>query len=173
MKVKRLLDSLAYLLLRGNMDGVVTDYKEAMHAKREIPASSCPRSVENMLYATGASTDSTAKEEAAAFDILLDSLDDRAKRFVRKAERKPKKESLFHKKNRLGINGGQWVTVDTDGKFRVGDNFYMIDENEIQYQPIETEYGDLYDMDRILVSGGKFYDMNFDEVRVYQIGGIF
>ena len=65
------------------------------------------------------------------------------------------------------------MTVDTEGKFRVGDDFYMIDENEIQYQPIETEYGDLYDMDKVLVSGGKFYDMNFDEVRVYQIGGIF
>ena len=62
--------------------------------------------------------------------------------------------------------------MDTDGYFWVGNNRYVISGNAVQYQPVHTEYGDYYAMDRILASGGKFYDMNYDEVEVLQAGGI-
>lgn len=171
-KVKRLLDGVGYYLLLGNMDGIETDYYRVLRAKKEIPASNCPSAIDNILYASGGSVEKISVEEEAQFRTMLDELDQKADSVTRYTSRKPRKESLFQKKNRLGIHGGEWVTVDTEGKFWVGNQHYMIDENEIQYQPIETDYGDLYDMDRILVSDGKFYDMNYDEVRVYQIGGL-
>ena len=81
-------------------------------------------------------------------------------------------ESMFQKKLRLGIHGGVWCTVDTENKFWFGNEHYLIDEKATQYQPVDTEYGEYYSMDKILASGGKFYDMNYDEVKVYRIGGI-
>ena len=154
------------------MEGIETEYKKLMHAKREIPESSCPKIIENLLYASGSTSDGVAVEEQAAFRAMIEKLDDRAKLYSAKSERASKRESLFHKRNRLGIHGGEWCRVDTDGVFEYAGRMYKIEENEIQYQPIETDYGDLYDMDRILAFDGKFFDMNYDEVRVlrYEFG---
>lgn len=173
MKVKRYLDSLAYfLLLLGHAKDIETDYKRLIHAQREIPASNCPAAIENLMYATGGTTDKIAAEEEASFKVMLEELDERASRYTPKRTTK-RKESLFRKKERLGIHGGTWYRVDTEGKFWVGNNHYIIDDQALQYQPIETAYGDYYCMDRILKCGDKFYDMNYDEVQVYYIGGIF
>ena len=114
-------------------------------------------------------SEGVAMEEWDAFKVITDELDARAEQYTRHIpNKKPavKKESLFHKHNRLGIHGGTWCRVDTEGVFEYNGEKYRIDENEIQYQPIETDYGDLYDMDRILANGGNFYDMNYDEVHV-------
>ena len=161
-----MLDTLAYCLMRDDLDGIETEYMRAMSARRELPVSSCPKSVENVFYASGANTNSIAIEENESFKTLLDDLDEKARLYINKTERKPKRKSLFSKRIRLGLHGGEWCRVDTDGVFEYNGELYKIDENEIQYQPIETDYGDLYDMDRILASNGKFYDMNYDEVKV-------
>ena len=153
------------------MQGIETDYKRVMHAKREIPASSCPSSIENMMYATGVSTGLALEEEEEAFNDLLDRLDARAEVYEQPKVKKKYPETMFHKRQRIGICGGEWCRVDTDGCFRHGNNMYRVNDNEVQYQPVSTEYGDLYDMDKILVSGGKFYDMNLDEVEASAIGG--
>jgi len=171
LKIKSFLDSVAYYLMAGNYQGVETTYKRIMHAKREIPASSCPAAIENLMYASGAPASSIAREEEAQFEALLERLDELAEKYETPA--KPAwRESRFHKKERLGIHGGEWRVVDTDGYFWDGDSRYRICDNAVQYQPIHTEYGDYYPMDRILSSGGKFYDMDFDEVEVLQAGGI-
>ena len=39
LRVKRFLDSIGYYLLYGQMDGIVTTYKDAVNQAREIPAS--------------------------------------------------------------------------------------------------------------------------------------
>lgn len=169
LKVKRLLDSLAYFLLSGSMDNIETDYKMVMHSKREIPASNCPSYVDNMLYSSSVMTGNAKKEEQAEFIDMLERLDSRAKPYIQtKEKRDPKVESKFHKRQRLGIHGGEWCVVDTEGKFLFGGDVYEIDEDATQYQPIQTKYGDLYDMDRILAYDGRFYDMNFDEVHAHR-----
>lgn len=168
--MKALLDGIAYVMMAGNRDGIETDYKRIMHAKREIPESCCPSDVRNIMYGTGAVSHGVAVEEAAQFRVLTDLLDGAAERY--EAKRQAAVESRFQKKLRLGIHGGEWRSVDTDGYFWDGKCRYKISDNETQYQPIATEYGDYYPMDRILVSGGRFYDMNYDEVEVLQAGGI-
>ena len=165
---------MAYCFLLGNTDGIETDYKQLMREKREIPVSSCPSSVENLLYATGGTTDTIAKEEEFAFKTMLNRLDEKAERYESaRSERRVRKESLFSKKLRLGIHGGEWIPVDTDGKFWFENYQYIIDEQVVQYQPTETEYGNYYCMDKILASGGRFYDMSYNVVPVRTVAGIF
>lgn len=143
-----------------------------MHAKREIPVSSCTSDIENILYGNGAASDATRHEEDAAFQVMLDKLDHDAVTYEAKPRQKIKCESRFHKKNRLNIHGGTWCCVDTDNKFWYGNQHYIINDRAAQYAPVETEFGEYYAMDKILVCDGKFYDMNYDEVEVSCIGGI-
>jgi hypothetical protein len=166
LKIKRFLDSLAYILLLGNTDGIETNYRRVMHAKREIPVTSCPSEIDNLLYGSGGNCAPYEEEEFAAFRDMLDRLDERASSYESKKVVKKKTPSLFYKKMKKGISGGTWCRVDTDGRFRIGDHQYIIDDQEIQYQPVNTEYGDYYAMDKILYADGKFYDMNYDEVKV-------
>lgn len=170
MKVKHFLDILAYFLLLGHTGGIETYYKKVMHAKREIPASNCPSEIENLIYGTGVSSELYKKEEVAQFRELLERLDANAAAYEPKKSAKKKNISRFSKKLKKGISGGTWYLVDTDGKFWIGNNKYVIDQQAVQYQPVKTAYGDYYAMDKILYADGKFYDMNYDEVTVYQIG---
>lgn len=172
LKIKRFLDSLAYILLLGNTDGIETNYRRVMHAKREIPASNCPSEIDNLLYGSGGSCGPYEEEELSAFRDMLDRLDERATSYESKKVVRKKTPSLFHKKIKKGITGGTWYRVDTEGKFWIGNNQYIIDDQEVQYQPVPTEYGDYYAMDKILYANGRFYDMNYDEVKVRAIGGI-
>ena len=144
-----------------------------MHSKREIPVSSCPSAIENLFYGSGNIGASYEEEELAAFRDMLDRLDTKASAYEAKKVVRKKEPSRFHKKLKKGIKDGTWYRVDTEGKFWVGNDHYLIDDQAVQYQPIQTEYGDYYAMDKILCADGKFYDMNYDEVTVYHIGGIF
>lgn len=171
-KIKRFLDSVAYFFLIGDTHGIETDYKKIMHAKREIPVSSCPTFIENMLYASGSTTSQIDREECAGFKVMTDELDARAEIYEARKVQHERRESRFHKHNRLGIHGGEWCRVDTDGVFEHNGKRYEIDPQETQYQPVETEFGKLYDMDRILVcssTNNEFYDMNYDKVKVREL----
>ena len=171
MKVKRFLDSLAYCLLFGNTKGIETEYKKVMHAKREIPVSNCPSFVENMLYASGSATAQIDRDEHDAFRVMTDELDWKAERYEMQKPKRERIESRFHKHNRLGIHGGEWCRVDTDGVFEYNGFKFMIDPFAVQFQPVETAFGELYDMDKILVVGEPpaFYDMDYNEVKVRQL----
>ena len=170
--MKRFLDSIAYFFMIGDMQGIETDYKKVMHAKREIPVSNCPSFVDNMFYASGGTTDSIDAEESVRFREMTDRLDAKAEKYEAQKPQRKRQESKFHKCRRLGIRGGEWCRVDTDGRFEYNGRTYEIDKDEIQYQPVETEIGLLYDMDRILASGThttEFYDMNYDKVKVREL----
>lgn len=169
-KIKRFLDALAYFLLLGNTDGIETNYRRVMHAKREIPVSNCPADVSNIMYGSGGTSEASRRDEYDAFATMLEKLDQSALPYEAKQVQRKKQKSMFNKKNKRGIHGGEWLRVDTDGKFWVGDQQYIINDQEIQYQPVKTEYGDYYAMDRILFSGGLFYDMNYDDVAVQPVG---
>ena len=156
--------------MTGHMSGIETEYRAAMHSKREIPASICPSFVENMLYASGSARPEVDKEERLAFVVVTERLDDRAEKYEAPKTPKRRQESLFSKHNRLGINNGTWCIVDTDGVFTHNGKRYQIESDEVQYQPVETDFGLLYDMDRILVTDdGRFYDMKYDEVKVKEL----
>lgn len=172
LKAKRLLDSLAYFLLSGNTQGIETDYKHVMHSKREIPVSSCPSNIENMLYSTEVPGPNARREENAEFETLLQRLDARAEPYIQQRARRAKPpESRFHRHERKGIHGGEWCVVDTERVFKIGDRYFRIDDGETQYDPILTKYGELYDMDRVLAYDGKFYDMDFHEIHVTPVEG--
>ena len=156
----------------GNMQGIETDYKKVMHAKREIPVSNCPSFVENMFYASGATSVPADREERASFRVMTDRLDANAAKYEAPKPQRKRQESKFHKCRRLGIHGGEWCRVDTDGVFEYNGRVYKISNDEAQYQPVETEIGLLYDMDRILAIGTddvEFYDMNYDKVKAKEL----
>jgi len=165
-----LLDSLAYYILLGHTSGIETEYKRIMNAKREIPVSSCPTNIENILYANGGSPDSIDTDEQERFNLMVERLDHKASRYDDHKKPKKKIESGQRKRMRVGIHGGEWLRVDTDGRFVFNNKQYIIDDQSVQYASVSTEYGDYYAMDKILASGGKFYDMNYDEVVVHRIG---
>ena len=172
IKVKRLLDALAYYMLLGHTEGIETDYRRVMHSKREIPVSSCPSNIENLMYASGGGSDLIDQDEVERFNLMLERLDARAQKYDTPRKPKVKIESGQHKRRRLGIHGGEWCRVNTDNVFRYGDDVYVIEDQEVQYAPISTEYGDYYAMDKVLASGGKFYDMNYNEIRVQKVGTV-
>ena len=153
----------------GNTNGIETDYKKVMHAKREIPISSCPSSVDNIAYASGGVSSQVDRDERAGFDVMVSYLDERAKKYEQRRPQREQTESKFAKRRRLGIHCGEWRQVDTDGEFDYNGMRYRIDPSSEQYQPVETELGLLYDMDRILVTEYGFYDMNYDKVSVKEL----
>lgn len=56
----------------------MTNYKEVADGKREIPISSCPSYIENIVYGTGASLVPVGESEDMAFQSTLDRLDEKA-----------------------------------------------------------------------------------------------
>ena len=166
-KVKRFLDSLGYFLLLGNMQGIETDYKRVMHAKREIPVSSCPSFVENVMYASGCASEVLQQEEKSSFNVCTDRLDANAEKYEAQKPKRERQRSKFQKYLSLGIQSGEWCRVDTEGVFEYKGRLYEIDKGETQYQALDTDVGELYDMDRILATDHLgFYDMNYDLVKV-------
>lgn len=172
LKIKYFLESMAHFLLIGHTEGIETYYKKVMHAKTEIPVSNCPSEIDNLLYASGCLGDQIHEEEEAAFDTMLEKLDQRAAPYEAKKKpvKKERKPTSFENWLKLGSPHGEWRTVDTDGRFTLGDCVYAVCDQEVQYQPIETEYGRYYPMDRVFVYNGQFYDMNFNIIQVTRIG---
>lgn len=60
----------------GTDGDIVTDYKEVMRGKSEIPISSCPPCVEDMLYGSGADPEHGADD--GFFRPMVERLDERA-----------------------------------------------------------------------------------------------
>lgn len=166
--MKRFLDSLAYFFMSGFRDGIETDYKRTMYAKREIPDSSCPAYVENILYASGAISPGATREEEAVFATVLERLDAAAEKYTSLAATAPAshRETRHEKLMRLGIRDGEWCRVDTENRFSFRGRDYIISDQAAGYRAVRTEYGDYYPMDRVLAAGGRFYDMNIEEVEV-------
>lgn len=128
--------------------------------------------IDNLFYASGGTTGICDKEEQFEFDFMVDALDEKTAMYKSMKQQPVFEETRFHKRARKGITDGTWYNVDTEGKFWVGNNHYQISHQAVQYEPVSTEYGDYYAMDRILLANGQFYDMNYDEVEVHAIGGI-
>lgn len=76
--MKRFLDGLGYYLLYGDVEGIITEYQQVVGQAREIPVSSCPSNVANMLYAGGNVSGDVSIEEQLGFQTMAQLLDERA-----------------------------------------------------------------------------------------------
>ena len=153
-KIKRFLDSCAYLLLRDNPEGTLTDYKEVMHGRIEIDVSSCPSWVADKIDAGGCTLTGGTEDEQTRFECMLDRLDSKAEKYMRHEEKiAPKVESKSQRLQRVRSQHPhaqiEICRVDTDNCFCCGGRYYCIAETVYQYAPRETKEGLLYDIDRI------------------------
>lgn len=109
------------------------------------------------------------REECSSFKTMTDILDEQAKKYRTNKYVREHIDSKFAKRIKQNIHDGEWCRVDTTGEFEYKGHRYKVDVSAAQYQPVETEFGLLYDMDRILVTDNGFYDMNYDSVSAYKI----
>ena len=161
---------MAYFLMMGGTKDIVTDYKDIMNGKREIPISSCPSSIEDLVYSSNASGVAQDVDENSRFQLMVDRLDERGPK-LKKKKIKTKKKTRFDKinelKERYGPCGFSFATVLTDNTFSFGGNRYQI--NSDQYNAKQTDVGELYDMDKIIcvtTEEGQtmFFDMDIEKV---------
>lgn len=153
-KIKRFLDSCAYLLLRDNPEGTLTDYKEVMHGRNEIDVSSCPSWIADRMDAGGCTLSGGMEDEQTRFECLLDKLDGKAKKYMKRdravrAKVETKSQRLQRVRSQHPRAEIRICSVDTDNCFSINGRYYCIAESVYQYAPRETKEGLLYDMDRI------------------------
>jgi len=158
MRVKRFLDGCAYILLRDNSDGTLTDYKEMIIGSKEISASSCPAFISDIIDGGGATLCMGDEDEMLRFETMLEDLDAKARsrKSKSKPKKKPKKETRSERIDRIrrefpGCRLSIPLPVDTFGNFMYNGVEYHIDERCERYRPRMTRYGEQYDMDRISV----------------------
>lgn len=149
-KVKRFLDGLAYYLLIGSED-VVTDYKELMNGKREIPMSSCPSQINDIVYGAGAALHPQGDDELMIHDFTDNEIPHKKKK-PKKQEGSQRSDNLKTLREEFGQNAKfAYCRVDTANVFEFGGKGWQISEDVEAYQPKHTPLGDLYDMDTIIV----------------------
>lgn len=171
-KVKSFLDRLAYYLLVGCSDDILTDYKTTIRSQREVPASSCPPYVETLMYGGSMSAnDLELKRQKESFDVQMASYDDKASMYKRvPRKKKPMKDVRFDRVQQIRKSRGYdysftRCTVDTDGIFQYGDTMYAISDDLPQYAAVD----DTYAMDKVIVGQCRdgcidFYDMNMENI---------
>ena len=177
-KVKRFLNSLAYFLMLGNTGGIVTDYKRVVDGKREIPISSCPSYVEDIVYGTGNTLIPTNEDEHSAFQSILERLDEKAKKYrPNDGKKKPARKAVCTRYDKIkgiraliGDAAYYYPSVNTLNEFTLNGKTYRIDDSVSEYAGKNMADGDiLYDMDKIvcaLTPDGKihYFDMNMDMI---------
>ena len=173
-KVKLFLNGLAYFLMLGNTGGIVTDYKRVADGKREIPMSSCPSYVEDLVYGAGSTLFPFNDDENVAFQATIDRLEEKARKYC--PQNKPKKKTFSNTrydkiqriKSLIGKAEFFYPAVDTQNRFVFNGKLYQIDERVSAYCGKQVREDDiLYDMDKIICvvsSDGRtyYFDMNMD-----------
>lgn len=159
-KVKNFLSGLSYFLIMGNADDIVTDYKQVMNGKREIPVSSCPSFVEDKMYSGvhANNNEMLKKAETECFSGIVKSMDDRAERrygVTSKQRKRVMMKSRNEKIKEIEASGVQLQCeiVNTDNEFVfLGSRFHISESMCPQYSPKKTKSGILYDMDSIYIA---------------------
>lgn len=178
-KVKLFLNGLAYFLMLGNTGGIVTDYKRVADGKREIPISSCPSYVEDLVYGTGSTLMPANDDEDAVFQATLERLDEKAKKLCPHDKRNARKTKAVSKtrydkiqkiKSIIGPADFFYPIVDTDNIFSFNGSNHRIDDLVSGYSGKRVGDCDvLYDMDKIICAvcpdGQTYYfDMNMEAI---------
>lgn len=164
-KVKKFLDGLAYYLLIGSED-VVTDYKEFINGKREIPMSSCPSQINDIVYGAGCVLHGQGDDE---LQTLISAEETQKKKKTPKTKKKCSQRSgnLQAIREMYGSNAQlSYCRVDTENRFKYSGKIWQISNDVEAYHPKETPVGLLYDMDIVVAvrtSDGTpaFFDANY------------
>lgn len=185
-KVKYMLDGLANIILRPNMDGLLTDYQKMKIGKYEIPISSCASLFSDEIYSERPKIDNG--EEQMRMELLMDEQADKfdeAKALKAKkrssSERKKKVQTRREKmeliKKQFCLNKVSFVRVDTDNNFMYQNRYYHISDTCSQYHGKILPDGEMFfNMDKIVCAESMdgqtiFFDMNLDHITdVYCFG---
>ena len=155
----------------------MTNYKEMMNGKREIPISSCPSHIEDLVYGTGPVLHSPGEETTVAFEQSTEQVPSVKK--GKKAVESEKARNLKDLKRKCGFDAAiSYCTVDTENCFNYRGNKYRIADNVSAYAPKETPLGKLYDMDKIVCAKTKdgvlfFFTADYDQIDPEDICKIF
>ena len=120
---------------------------------REIAVSSCPSCIQDLFYAGTGVLRSDAEEEKTRF---AQTLEDCNRVLDRKdSRRKDRTETKFDRLEKVrSMYPGcdiQACTVDTENVFRWSEGKYHISDSLSQYWAEDTDSGEYYAMDRVLV----------------------
>jgi len=165
-KVKRFFSGLVYFLLLGNTEGMVTNYKDIMNGKREIPISSCPSQIEDWVYGTG-SVLYPQGEDAPVIELADDHVPEKKGKNAVKSEREVKLRAL---RKECGYDATfTYCTVDTENRFSYEGKKFVIDSSVEAYAPKSTPHGLLYDMDKIICVKSRdglvrYYTAKYDPI---------
>ena len=181
-KVKYMLDGLANIILRPNMDGLLTDYQKMKIGKYEIPFSSCDSGTNDEVYSARPNVDNGEEQErmAAMINRLAEKYDAAHEAKLPKTKREQKKTRPPHRPTRrekieavrreLGITDFTFARVDTENNFVYGGQAYHIDEAAEQYAPRFTGGGEeVYDMDQVLCCVAADGSLSFFDMEIKNI----
>lgn len=180
-KVKYMLDGLANMILRPNMDGLLTDYQKMKIGKYEIPFSSCDSETNDGVYSQRPNIDNGEEQErmAAMLNSLAEKFDNAqaAKLPKTKREKKPKpqrqptrREKIEAARRALGLTNFTFARVDTENNFVYSGQTYHIDEAVEQYAPRITKDGEaVYDMDQVLCCTAADGSLSFLDMEIKNI----
>lgn len=158
-KVKYMLDGLANIILRPNMDGLLTDYQKMKIGKYEIPISSCASLFSDEIYSERPKIDNG--EEQARMELLMDELAakfDEAKALKAKRGNTPKKkrkvltrrEKMEAIKQSFQLERFSFVPVDINNIFVYNNKYFHISDDCEQYSGKILSDGELFfNMDKI------------------------
>ena len=163
-KVKFLLEGLANSILRPNMAGMITEYKQKKIDMYEIPISTFDGTLGNVLCSQEGKKELAWVHNEASF----------AKPKKTKNRMMTRSQKITQLKQQ-GITQFSFENVDTENRFTYQNRVFRIDESVIAYAPKVTKEGDLlYDMDRILCGiaengNAVFFDMNIEPIPAEKI----
>ena len=120
---------------------------------REIAVSSCPSCIQDLFYAGAGVLRSDAEEEKTRFAQTLEACNKVLDR--KDSRRNDKQETKFARLEKVrSMYPGceiQACTVDTENVFRWREGKYRISDSLSQYRAEDTDSGEYYAMDRVLV----------------------
>lgn len=148
---------------------MVTNYKEIMNGKREIPISSCPSQIEDQVYGTGSILHTQPEEDELSCQVpdLVHATSERKRKITMGNEREQKIKQI---RKDCGYDASfSYCVVDTDYRFRYDGCVYRIDESVKAYAPKSTPLGMLWDMDKVVCVKSKdgrirFYTAAYDPI---------
>lgn len=157
---------------------MVTNYKEIMNGKREIPISSCPSQIEDYVYGTGSVLHTQAEDDESAFCKTISEPITSVKKRKKTVENERDRKIKQIRKDCGNDAAFTYCYVDTEYCFRYNGNVYQIDASVEAYAPKSTPLGILWDMDKVVCVKSKdgqvrFYTAKYDpipEEKVFQIG---
>lgn len=114
-RVKRFLDGLAYFMMIGDTKGIVTEYMAKANANREIPISSLPAFMEDLLYGGNLSAD---EEDINYLESICDKLDETAKETYMKNNPPNEGRSVYKITNRVNGKSYIGITINVGRRWR-------------------------------------------------------